>query len=613
MLNQPARQILSPGPVYHGLAFAFFVVVFGIIPFSIYAHSGDDWGFPYYQTLYISVLGLIICLATLLVIRLIALVHVGTAAGIACALFCLGVFLLLAHVYAPIQIGPLDGSEIESEEPLRYTLIEVALLALALGAFFRLRRGRGLSIASLFSLALTLVGVGYVGALAFAERENLSATEPPAAQEALTPTRGSSEIQGNVYHIVLDAMQTDAFVLALQRAARAGSFEGFELFENNVSNYLTTVPSSASYLSGSFYKGGDFDVWAREARSSRGLFAALSDRGYQVWMYAPFAYWQSRYVDHFRHNVSIYEEEIGLAPAGLYDLLHIWLASLAPNPLTDEALSDVEGLRDWLFELVTEKPRPLSIQQGLHPYSGAMMLRRLVREEEQRAPDGQYVYAHAALPHAPWVFDRNCQYVGNPGAGRRDPVRRRQAYLGQAECAVTLAAEFLESLKRLGRYDSSMVVVHADHGQRIRFAGGARDSRTLDTPDATLLSSVNALLMIKRPHAKGPLEIKGTPTQLVDLFPTILDILDLEAPHDPSGKSVYSIRDDEHREARFGFDPAKKHGHNLVEVRIEDQKDLPNSKLTVLGPATDPATWRGHVDGAATVRRPEVISRDEPQ
>jgi hypothetical protein len=613
MLNQPARQILSPGPVYHGLAFAFFVVVFGIIPFSIYAHSGDDWGFPYYQTLYISVLGLIICLATLLVIRLIALVHVGTAAGIACALFCLGVFLLLAHVYAPIQIGPLDGSEIESEEPLRYTLIEVALLALALGAFFRLRRGRGLIIASLFSLALTLVGVGYVGALAFAERENLSATEPPAAQEALTPTRGSSEIQGNVYHIVLDAMQTDAFVLALQRAARAGSFEGFELFENNVSNYLTTVPSSASYLSGSFYKGGDFDVWAREARSSRGLFAALSDRGYQVWMYAPFAYWQSRYVDHFRHNVSIYEEEIGLAPAGLYDLLHIWLASLAPNPLTDEALSDVEGLRDWLFELVTEKPRPLSIQQGLHPYSGAMMLRRLVREEEQRAPDGQYVYAHAALPHAPWVFDRNCQYVGNPGAGRRDPVRRRQAYLGQAECAVTLAAEFLESLKRLGRYDSSMVVVHADHGQRIRFADGARDSRTLDTPDATLLSSVNALLMIKRPHAKGPLEIKGTPTQLVDLFPTILDILDLEAPHDPSGKSVYSIRDDEHREARFGFDPAKKHGHNLVEVRIEDQKDLPNSKLTVLGPATDPATWRGHVDGAATVRRPEVISRDEPQ
>lgn len=611
MLNPRFRQELSPGPIYYCLALAFFVVVFGIIPFSIYAHSGEDWGFPYYQTLYISAVGMTLCLATFLLIRLIALAHVGTAVAIACALFCIGLFLLLAHVYAPIQIGPLDGSEIESDEPLRYTLVEISFLALALVVFFQLRRGRGLLVATMFSLALTLVGVGYVGALAFADREDPLITESPATQEALAPTLGSPEIQGNVYHIVLDAMQTDAFLLALERASRAGSFEGFELFENNVSNYITTVPSSASYLSGSLFRGGDFDVWAREARSSRGLLATLSDRGYQVWMYAPFAYWQNRYSDHFRHNVSIYEEEIGLAPAGLYDLLHIWLASLAPNPLTDEVLSDVEGLRDWLFELLAGKSRPLSIQQGLHPYSGVMMLRRLVREEELRPPDGQYVYAHAALPHAPWVFDRDCRYVGNPGA--RHPAQRQRAYLGQAECAVTLAAEFLEELRRRGRYDAATVVVHADHGQRIRFADGARDSRTLDTPDAILLSSVNALLMIKRPHAKGPLEIKETPTQLVDLFPTILDILNLEAAHDPSGKSVYEIGEDEQREARFGFDPAEKHGHNLVEVRIEDQKNLPNSKLTVLGPATDPATWRGQVDGAAAVGRPEVISRDEPR
>jgi hypothetical protein len=602
------RQALSPGPVYYWLAFAFFVVAFGIIPFSIYAHSGDDWGFPYHQLLSISLFGLIVCAATLLVIRLIALAHVRTAAAVGCALFCLGVFLLLAHVYAPIQIGALDGSEIESDEPLRYTLVEIALLAAALIAFLQLRRGRGLTIASLFSLALTLVGAGYVGALALAGRD-LAESETAAAQEALAPPPRSPVIQGNVYHIVLDAMQTDAFVLALERASRAGSFEGFELFENNVSNYLTTVPSSASYLSGSFYRGGDFDVWARQARSSGGLPALLSDRGYRVWMYAPFAYWRSRYIDHFRYNVGIYEEEIGLAPAGLYDLIYIWLASLAPNPLTDEALSDVEGLRDWIFETVTGKPRPLSIQQGLHPYSGAMMLQRLVLDEELRPPDGQYVYAHAALPHAPWVFDRDCRYVGNRRVGR-DLAKRRQAYLGQAECAVTLAAQFMGALKRLGRYDSSTVVVHADHGQRIWFADRARDSRTLGTSDAVLLSSVNALLMIKRPHAKGPLAFKQTPTQLVDVFPTIMDILDLEAAHDPTGRSVYALRDDEPREALFGFDPVKKHGHDLVEVRIENQKDLPNSELTVLGPAADPATWRSQVAGAATITGPKVTSHD---
>ncbi|HSA81060.1 MAG TPA: hypothetical protein VLE23_09565, partial [Geminicoccaceae bacterium] len=159
MLNPRFRQELSPGPIYYCLALAFFVVVFGIIPFSIYAHSGEEWGFPYYQTLYISAIGMTLCLATFLLIRLIALAHVGTAVAIACALFCIGLFLLLAHVYAPIQIGPLDGSEIESDEPLRYTLVEISFLALALVVFFQLRRGRGLLVATMFSLALTLVGV----------------------------------------------------------------------------------------------------------------------------------------------------------------------------------------------------------------------------------------------------------------------------------------------------------------------------------------------------------------------------------------------------------------------------------------------------------------------
>lgn len=47
----------------------------------------------------------------------------------------------------------------------------------------------------------------------------------------------------------------------------------------------------------------------------------------------------------------------------------------------------------------------------------------------------------------------------------------------------------------------------------------------------------------------------------------------------------------EKREARFAFDPNRKYGHDFVEVRIEDQTDLHNSKLSVLGPATDPASW----------------------
>ena len=39
--------------------------------------------------------------------------------------------------------------------------------------------------------------------------------------------------------------------------------------------------------------------------------------------------------------------------------------------------------------------------------------------------------------------------------------------------------------------------------------------------------------------------------------------------------------------------------------------DLPNSQLTVLGPAADPATWRDRTDGAVTFDRPEAASQDQ--
>ena len=85
--------------------------------------------------------------AVALLIRGLALVSARAAAALAVLLFCLGAFLLLAHVYAPIQIGPLDGSPMASDEPLRHTLFELAALALLVVASGFLVRGRGLGIA----------------------------------------------------------------------------------------------------------------------------------------------------------------------------------------------------------------------------------------------------------------------------------------------------------------------------------------------------------------------------------------------------------------------------------------------------------------------------------
>jgi len=265
--------------------------------------------------------------------------------------------------------------------------------------------------------------------------------------------------------------------------------------------------------------------------------------------------------------------------------------------------------------------RPLSGLEGLHQAAGVLMLRRLVREEARRAPAGVYLYAHVQLPHGPHVLDRDCRYVG-PTGRRAQPIRARAGYLLQAECALGLVSAFLDELRRLDRYEDSTIVIHGDTGDWMPVDDlRGRRGRIRGYREANLLSYVQALLMIKRPHAEGPLEILDTPTQLVDLYPTLLDVLDLQPQGELDGKSVYAIRADERREVRVGFDPEDlTNGRDFVEIRVEDQSDLKSSDLTVLGPATDPATWRSagprlvdRAKGAAPEAAPLRSKEAEPR
>ena len=59
------HRVLAPGARYYLMASTFFVVVFGIVPVSLYAGSGEDWGFRFHYMLKIAALGAALCLARL--------------------------------------------------------------------------------------------------------------------------------------------------------------------------------------------------------------------------------------------------------------------------------------------------------------------------------------------------------------------------------------------------------------------------------------------------------------------------------------------------------------------------------------------------------------------
>jgi phosphoglycerol transferase MdoB-like AlkP superfamily enzyme len=203
------------------------------------------------------------------------------------------------------------------------------------------------------------------------------------------------------------------------------------------------------------------------------------------------------------------------------------------------------------------------------------------------------------VPHDPFVVDGQCRHAGN-WRSRPEKIGRKEAYLQQAECGVRKVVDFLQGLKRLKRYDTATIVLHGDHGNTQRFRTGTDRSGAgvLGRPRAGMLSRVQALLAIKRPDAPYRLEVVERPTQLVDIYPTVLDLLGLEPPAGLHGRSVYASAAPA-REARFALDPKGRYGNDLIEVRIEDRGDLVTPRLTVVGRPDDPALWREEVRRAA--------------
>ena len=584
------RRLLSPSFLYDLLASVPFVAIFALVPCSLYLHADDDWNFAPQLLLKLAAAGVLLWLVTAVLLRLLALRFARPAVWLSIGLFCLGGWLVLAHVYAPIPIGPLDGGDLVSAEPLRASLLELAFLVAMVAAGIWLGRGRGLIVAGALSAALWLVGIGYLAAALWPSAE-AAAAKRTAASDPATPPRTDLATSGNVYQIVLDTLHTETFLKVVEEHGWQAEFDGFDLFTNNLANYLVTVNSRASYLTGRRFEGGDLRDF-RASWRSRGLLQRLSDQGYELTMYGPFANWDNELTDHFVDNATIYERVTGLAGSGFLDFISIWLASLAPTALTNEAIAGASVVRDPIFRLVvlagdpvtSEAPFPLSVPGGFDAYASTLAMAQLRADEPERAPAGNYVYLHALIPHGPYVLDGHCRYVGRPGQRSKKPSVMH-AYRQQAECALREVIAFLDRLRELGRYDTATIVLHADTGH---WMGKSGSTSLAGIDDQSLIARVRALLAIKPPGAHGPLRLVDTPTQLVDIHPTVLDLLDLGPPEaDLHGRSVYGPAIQEPREARFATDPDRRYGLDLIELRLDDPSDPEHSTLTVLGPLTN--------------------------
>jgi hypothetical protein len=75
------------------------------------------------------------------------------------------------------------------------------------------------------------------------------------------------------------------------------------------------------------------------------------------------------------------------------------------------------------------------------------------------AETGNAYFIHLLMPHYPYVFNANCEYIGDRG-------KTSATYIDQIKCTHKMMGEFLEVLASNPATKNSTIIIHGDHGFR---------------------------------------------------------------------------------------------------------------------------------------------------
>ncbi|HZR23080.1 MAG TPA: sulfatase, partial [Vicinamibacterales bacterium] len=159
------------------------------------------------------------------------------------------------------------------------------------------------------------------------------------------------------------------------------------------------------------------------------------------------------------------------------------------------------------------------------------------RAEDVIKPAAEYIHQPSAISHQPWfvwvhLYDPHEPYSApQPWAAQHEPYDAEIAYTD------AMVGKLLDDLKSSGRLDNTIVVVAADHGESL----GEHSERTHGTfvYDATM--RVPWIVWTSNRSVRGRYDQLA---RLIDLAPTTLDLVGVEAPPEFEGRSLVRVTPD---------------------------------------------------------------------
>lgn len=200
--------------------------------------------------------------------------------------------------------------------------------------------------------------------------------------------------------------------------------------------------------------------------------------------------------------------------------------------LTDRTIADLERRPQGWFALLTYiRPHPPFVAPA--PYNtmyatGAMPAAR----------HGDDPAWHPYVATAARKSSVASTVVGFPDLEASDATTRmiRKLYFGLATEVDHHIGRIIGWLKETGQYDDTLIVLTADHGEMLGDYGLWGKMTFHD-------AAFHVPLIIRNPGSAARGDIVTAPTESIDVTPTILDCLGIDAPHSMDGRSLRPFLD----------------------------------------------------------------------
>ncbi len=533
------KLVTSAGP---SLFLVLNIFLFG--PYTIYQGNIDEFSVPLLSILRSLLLP---ALSLFVLLNFIGLLLSARAHRLYVSLiFAVGVLVWLQGNFLVWKYGLLNGQAFDWSKNAWRGWVDgtlwIGLLVLAC-LFFR-KVHKISTVASIALTAVVLVSLFFTslqkpGTWSTQEKSSLSLLPPNEIFEFSS--------QQNIIQFILDGFQSDIFeeIVAEDFERYSTSLEGFTFFREATGSFPTTYMSLPAFLSGNIYKNHmPMRQFVNQVNRGKTIFNVLHDSGIETDLVCGLRFREGARCSNYYRIAVPYgggkKQNLKSESVLMIDLVFF---RHAPHFLKRFIYNDER----WLFQ------RPFSARNKrlqIRYFSHKAFLDDLIEHLSVKRNTPVYKYIHLMTTHFPIVVNKDCEYAG------KIPVTAENIK-NQAKCCLDNFIKFIDKLKKKGIYDSSLIILQADHGhgRKIKMMNGGspgnEDESHNDRDLSEIAGSALALMAIKPPHSKGNMQTSRAQVSLTDIPATIGEFFNLNEKFE--GRSVFEVDPDEVRERRFYF------------------------------------------------------------